>query len=234
MTMPRTIVAMGGGGFTMEPENLALDRYVLSLSPEERPRVCFLPTASGDAEEYIENFHRSFATLSCRPAHLSLFGREISDLRGFLLDHEVIYVGGGNSLNMLAVWRAHGLDRILEEAWKKGVILAGVSAGSVCWFESCVTDSFGPDLKPMKDGLGFLPGSHCPHFDGEENRRPVYTRLVASGEMPPGIAADDGVGLLYRDTEFVGAVTSRPGAKAWQVDSSGLPVAIEPRLLFSV
>ncbi len=226
-----TIVAMGGGGFTMEPDNLALDQYALAQTSKETPRACFLPTASGDAAGYIENFYNAFDTLPCRPSHLSLFHREISDLRSFVLEQDLLYVGGGNSFNMLAVWRAHGLDQILKEAWQQGVVMAGLSAGSVCWFESCVTDSFGPELQPMKNGLGFLPGSHCPHFDSEANRRPVYTGRIASGDLPPGIAADDGVALLYHGDRLIETVTSRPGGKAWKVDSSGQATGIEPKPL---
>ncbi|MDP6957927.1 MAG: peptidase E [Planctomycetota bacterium] len=228
---PSTIVAMGGGGFSMEPENLALDQFVLSCASQENPRVVFLPTASGDAEGYIEHFYWAFESLPCRPSHLSLQRREMSDLRSFLLGQEIIYVGGGNSFNMLTLWRAHGVDKILKEAWEKGIVLCGLSAGSVCWFESCLTDSFGPELQAMNDCLGFLKGSHCPHFDSEERRRPTYTRMVQEGKLPPGIAADDGVGLVFHGTDLVETVSSRSTAKAWKVDPSGTATAIDPRLL---
>ena len=178
MARPRTIVAMGGGGFSMEPDNPLLDAYILGLAGAPRPRICFLPTASGDSDRYLADFYSAFA----RPAeasHLALFVRTVADLEAFLLDQDVIYVGGGNTANMLAIWRLHGVDRILRTAWERGVVLAGLSAGSICWFESGTTDSFGPDLAILDDGLGFLPGSHCPHYDGEALRRPAFDRQIA-------------------------------------------------------
>src|SRR3984885_3356236 len=169
----RRVVAMGGGGFSMEPENPLLDRFVLSLVRASPPRVCFVPTASGDAEGYVARFYRAFTGLDCRPSDLPLFGRTIGDLESFVLGQDVIYVGGGNTANLLAVWRVHGLDRILRTAWEQGIVMCGLSAGMNCWFEGSVTDSFGlSQLAPLHDGLGLLPGSACPHFDGEEQRRP--------------------------------------------------------------
>ena len=186
----RTIFAMGGGGFSMEPDNLALDRYILALTGKERPKVCFLPTASGDSEEYIERFHASLETLGTEHSHLSLTRYNQRDPDGHLLDQDVIYVGGGNSFQMLLVWRAHGIDKTLRQAWEKGIILCGVSAGSLCWFSGSITDSWGHPLQVLNDGLGFLPESHCPHYDGEEQRRPLYQQLIAEG-FPAGYAIDE-------------------------------------------
>ncbi len=200
----------------MEPDNPLLDDFVLGLTGKTCPRVCFVPTASGDSEESIELFHRAFGDDRCDASHLSLFRERPADLRRFLLDQDVIYVGGGNTFNLLALWRAHGLVEVMREAWEAGVVLSGLSAGSLCWFECGVTDSFGP-LRPLCDGLGLLPGSHCPHYDGEPERRPAYHRFVADG-LPGGVAADDGVGLHYVGTELFGAVTSRPGARAYRVE----------------
>ena len=135
------IIAMGGGGFSMEPENLSLDRYVLSATGQPKPKACFLPTASGDAQSYIDRFNDSFSSLPCTPTHLSLFKPPTTDLRSFVLEHNVIYVGGGNTRNLLVLWREWGLDEILREAWRLGVVLAGLSAGSLCWFEEGVSDS---------------------------------------------------------------------------------------------
>jgi peptidase E len=208
---------MGGGGFSMEPENPALDEYVLSLTGVARPRVCFVPTASGDAEGYVQRFLAAFEKLDCRPSSLSLFRRDDRDLRAFVLEQHVIYVGGGNTANLLVVWRRHGLDVILREAWQQGVVLCGVSAGSLCWFEDGVTDSFGP-LAALGDGLGFLPGSHCPHYDGEAHRRPTYQRLVASGTLSAGWACDDGAAIRWAGTAFAEAVSSRPAAKVYRVE----------------
>jgi len=201
----------------MEPENPLLDDYLLGLAGAAEPRVCFVPTASGDAEGYLERFYGAFADKPCEAAHLSLFGRSVDDLAGFLRTQHIIYVGGGNTVNMLAVWRAHGLDAALREAWQAGVILAGVSAGAVCWFDAGVTDSFGPTLAPMR-GLGFLPGSMVPHYDSEAARRPRFHELCASGAIPGGIAADDGVALRFEGTDLAEIVSSRPGAAAYRVE----------------
>ena len=216
----RQIVALGGGGFSMEPDNPLLDDYILGLAGRDQPRVCFVPTASGDQDSYVVQFYRAFARRGCRATHLPLFQRQITDLRGFIMEHDVVYVGGGNTANLLAVWRTHGLDQVLREAWASGVILCGISAGALCWFEAGVTDSFGPTLMPLHNGLGLLPGSCCPHYDGEPQRRPVYQRSVAEG-MPGGLAADDGCGLHFRDTTLAEVVASRPAARAYRVDRSG-------------
>jgi peptidase E len=214
----RTIVAMGGNDFS-EPYDPLLDDHILQLARErrgrERPRVCFVPTASGDSEAYVAAFYDVFARRS-DASHLNLFGRTVVDLEAFVLGQDVVYVGGGNTANMLAVWRVHGLDGILARAWEAGVVLAGTSAGSNCWFEAATTDSFGP-LAALTDGLGFLPGSHSPHYDSEPGRRPTYHRLVAEGALPNGYAAEDGAGLVFHGTELAEVVTSRPGARAYRV-----------------
>jgi len=214
-TRTPTIVAMGGGGFMMEPENPLLDDLVLSLTGKDRPRMCFLPTAVGDSPLVISRYHAVFQERPVDAHHLTLFGAPRTDLREFLLSHDVIYVSGGNTANMLAIWRVHGVDRVLREAWESGIVLCGVSAGMICWFEAGVTDSFGP-LAPLHDGLGFLPGSACPHFDGEADRRPTYHGLVASG-FPEGVAADDGAAFVFRGTEIAECVASRPGARCHRV-----------------
>jgi dipeptidase E len=209
---------MGGGGFSMEPDNPLLDDHVLSLAGVSRPRVCFLATASGDADSYLVGFYRAFAQRA-EASHLPLFVRTSVDIRAMLLEQHVIYVGGGNTANMLAIWRTQGVDLILREAWESGVVLTGLSAGSICWFESGPTDSFGPDLEPLTDALAFLPGSHCPHYDGEPKRRPTYHRHVAEGLLPGGFAADDGAALVFDGTELQEVVASRPEAAAYRVES---------------
>ncbi|HEY0838863.1 MAG TPA: peptidase E, partial [Vulgatibacter sp.] len=215
--MRRQIIAMGGGGFSMEPENPLLDDYVLGLTGKATPRVCFLPTASGDAEGYVERFHVAFAGRA-ETSVLHLFRRTVKDLEAFVLAQDVIYVGGGNTANMLAVWRVHGLDRILGKAWNAGVILCGLSAGALCWFEGGVTDSFGAGLAPLHDGLGLLPGTFCPHYDGEALRRPTFEGLVRDGGLAGGWAADDGVGLHFEGAELVGVVSSRAEAAAFRLE----------------
>lgn len=224
----RHIVALGGGGFSMEPENPLLDDFIVGLSGAEIPRVCFVPTASGDADGYLLKFYQSFSQRSCTPSHLALFRRDVRDLRRFLLDQDVIYVGGGNTANLLAIWRAHGVDHILREAWEAGIVLCGLSAGSLCWFEGGITDSFGEGLQRLDDGLGFLSGSHSPHYDGESARRPAYHEAIASGLLP-GIAADDGAALHFVDDRLNDVVTSRPDAAAYEVRMADERVA-ETRL----
>ena len=216
------IVAMGGGGFSMEPENPLLDDFVLSLSRRRPARVCFLPTASADSPAYVAKFYRAFAGRSI-PTDVTTFDptafarhpARTADLQGVLADQDVIYVGGGNTANLLAIWRAHGIDRILKDAWLEGVVMTGVSAGMLCWFRGGVTDSFG-GLAALNDGLGLIDATACPHYDGEAERRPAYHRLVAEG-FPGGFAADDGAALYFRGTELVEAVSSRPGAGAYRV-----------------
>jgi dipeptidase E len=227
----RRVVAMGGGGFAMEPDNPLLDRFVLSLARSASPRVCFVPTASGDAEGYVAHFYRAFASLDCRPTDLQLFDRTVGDLESFVLAQDVIYIGGGNTANLLVVWRTHGLDRILRAAWEQGVVLCGVSAGMNCWFEASVTDSFDrARLAPLHDGLGILAGSACPHYDGEEHRRPTFRRLVGTGELPEGWAADDGAALVFAGPALLEVVASRPGARAYRVERTADGETVEREL----
>jgi peptidase E len=212
------IVGLGGHGDTPE-QTRRLMRHVLSLTGKGEPRVMHVPTAVGDAAESIVAFYERCAGLG-ELSHLRFFPFPPAGLRELVLAQDAISVGGGNTANMLAVWRVHGLDRILREAWERGVLLFGASAGMICWFEAGVTDSFGPQLEGMRDGLGLLAGSACPHYDGEELRRPRYLELVHDG-FPPGVAADDGVGLHYVGTELREVVTCRPGAAAYRVTRAG-------------
>jgi dipeptidase E len=216
----RTILALGGGGFTMEPDNPALDDFVLSLGAAATPRVLFLPTASGDPTGQINAFRARFGgRADCEAAHLSLFHLHDSTrtLGEIVAEQDVIYAGGGSMRNLLAVWRAHGLDELLVRAWERGTVLAGISAGAMCWFEAGVTKSSGPP-EPIA-GLGVLPGSLSVHADGEPERLPVWLAAVRSGELPGGWAADDGCALLFRGRELERAVASRPGASALRVDA---------------
>jgi peptidase E len=191
-------------------------------------RVCFVPTASGDEAWQLVRFYESFAHRA-EASHISFNPWPRADLREHVLAQEAIYVSGGNTANALAIWRVHGFDRVLREAWERGVLLCGWSAGMVCWFEAGVTDSFGPQLEGMHDGLGFLPGSACPHYDGEDRRRPVYQELVANG-FPSGYAADDGVALHFVGTELHEVVSSRPEARGYRVEP-GSETPIDARLL---
>jgi dipeptidase E len=218
------IVACGGALFADEAGSLR--NYILSQARQANPRVCFLPTATGDHPEAIARFYRVAATHDCRPSDLPLFFREVEDLRAFLMEQDVIWVAGGNTANALAVWRTHGVDAILREAWEAGCVMTGASAGMNCWFEASVTDSFSlKKLEGLHDGLGWLAGSACPHWDGEEMRRPVYRDLVAGG-FPAGVAAEDGVGLVYSGAEFVEAVSWREDGAAWRVSGVGSADAV--------
>jgi len=215
----RVIFAMGGGGFTMEPSNPLLDDYVLSLAAAARPRVLFLPTASGDTLDQMNAFRARFAGRPCVPEQLSLFRLHGArrTLEEIVLSQDVIYVGGGSMRNMLAIWKAHSLDTMLVEAWRRGIVLAGLSAGAMCWFEGGVTCSGGP--AEAIEGMRLLRGSLTVHADGEPERLPVWLRSVRDGTLPGGWALDDGVGLVFRGRELRGAVSSRPGAGAERVDA---------------
>lgn len=212
---PTPALVLLGGGFSHDSDPL-LDDFVLAASGRPRPRICFLPTASGDAPGYVERFHTAFDGRDCEPSHLELFHRTVDDLRAFVLAQDIVYVGGGNTANMLAVWRTHGLDSVLREAWAAGVLLCGISAGACCWFESAFSDSFGP-AAPLADGLGLLPGSLCPHYDSEPGRRPGYLAAVGGGALPGGWAVDDGAAALFAGGRPVEVVTRKPGATLHRV-----------------
>ena len=222
---------MGGGGFQMEPANPLLDDEVLRLARERSgratPRICLIPTATADDPSLIEAFLGLFAPPRAEPSVLSLFRRTDDDLAGLVLGQDAVYVTGGNTANLVALWRLHGLDRVLRSAWNRGVVLAGMSAGAICWFESCTTDSFGPTLRPLHDGLGILDGTFIPHYHGEAQRRPLTLRLVGDGTLPAGYAVDDGAALVFHDRELVAAIASDGAAGAWRVEPDGEGRAIE-------
>jgi dipeptidase E len=220
MKKPRQIVAFGGGGFSMESGNPLLDDYVLGLTGAERPRVCFLPSASGDADHYIVRFYRAFGAERCEPSHISLFRREQGpeDLRAHLLEQDLIYVGGGSVVSLLGVWQAHGLDTVLREAWERGVVLCGLSAGSLCWFAEAVTGFHG--APKAVEGLGLLPFSNCVHYERDSKRRSAYHDFLRDG-MRPGYAAEDGAALHFVDTELSRVVASRPEARGYRLDAMG-------------
>lgn len=212
-------ITMGGGGFSMEPENPLLDQYIVQQARTERPKVCFLSQASGEARDYILNFYKAFNALDCRPSWLSLFQPHSADIEGYLMEQDIIYVGGGNTKSMLALWREWGMDRILRQAGENGTVLAGISAGCICWFESGLTDSI-PGRLTALPCLGYLRGSCTPHYDGEPGRRPNYQRLVASGELIPGYAFDDSAAGHFVDGELKQVVASRPNARGYRVEAS--------------
>jgi dipeptidase E len=221
------IVAFGGGGFSMEKDGSLLDDYVLSLTDASRPRVCFLPTASGDADHYVVRFYRRFSS-GCEASHVSLFRRDQgtgaveNDLEGHLLEQDLIYVGGGSVVSMLGAWRAHGLDAVLRKAWRKGVVLCGPSAGSLCWFREALSAFHGPPVRVR--GLGLLPYSNCVHYDAEPARRAEYHRFVGDG-MRSGFAVEDRVALHFRGADLERVVSSRPDGRAFLVEPAGDGVA---------
>jgi dipeptidase E len=213
----RHIVAMGGGGFSMEPRNPRLDDFVLSLARRKRrPRVCFVGTASGDNDYYLRRFYQAFPPSRAVATHLAFFERTVRDLKSFVIAQDVIYVGGGSSANLLAVWRLHGLDRALRAAWNAGVVMAGISAGAICWFEEGLTDSFGMPYRALNCGLGFVRGACCPHYDGEKQRAPILKRLIRRG-FPTTLALDDGAAAHFVGTRLLEVVSSRPKARAIRI-----------------
>ncbi|MQY02530.1 Type 1 glutamine amidotransferase-like domain-containing protein [Actinomadura macrotermitis] len=234
------ILAIGGGSFVPDDRyGLApspLMRYALDLTGQDRPRVCFLTTAVGDGADYIARFYDGFSRLDAEVSHLALFPMpNVADVRAHLLGQDLIYVSGGSVANLLALWRLHGLDEVMREAWREGVVLSGQSAGALCWHVGGNTDSFGPELRPLDDGLAFLPYSCGVHYDSDPQRRTLLHASVGQGVLPAGYAADESVALHYVGTEFVQAVSYRPQAGAYRVEPDGAGSAkefrIEPRLL---
>jgi dipeptidase E len=221
---PPQIVAFGGGGFSMEAGNPLLDDYVLEQTRVDRPKVCFIPTASGDADHYVVRFYREFsARADC--SHISLFRRDRGagavegDLERHLLQQDLIYVGGGSVLSLLGTWRAHGLDQVLKRAWRRGVLLCGLSAGSLCWFSEAITAFHGPPEAVR--GLGLLPHSNCVHYDGEAERGEVFRDMIADGRMREGYAAEDSAALHFEGRELLRVVSSKPKARAFRISKDG-------------
>lgn len=231
------ILAIGGGGFLSTERYGArpgpLVEHALSLTGKDSPRVCALYTATGDDAGRIAQWYACWATYGrgVRASHVALLPMpSVDDLRAHLLGQDAIYVGGGSVAGLMVLWRLHGVDAILREAWAAGVVLFGVSAGSLCWHSGGTTDSYGPELRPWTDGLALVPGSNCPHYDSESRRRPLYQRLVREGALAAGYAADDHVGLHYVGTRLHEAVTDREGGSAWRVDVD-VETRVEARLL---
>jgi len=227
----RLILAMGG--WRTAKEGLPLMRYFIGLTGNPNPKVCLLPTASGDSAESIVSWYDVMNQLDCRPRHLRLFQpSKVDDWEAVLMEMDAIYVGGGNTLNMLSIWKDQGIDRILRKAWEKGIVLGGASAGAICWFRQGCTDSRPGKLSGM-ECLGWLSGSACPHFS-DEKRRTAYHGLVLSGDLQDGVACDEGVGVLYEGEKLVRAVSSLPKAKAWSVrreDGKIVATALETEVL---
>jgi peptidase E len=222
------IMVVGGGAFGSESNGGPLEDHWLALARQvhgrDQPKVCLIPTATGDDQSVIDHFHDVFGGIA-ETSHLALFDRTVDDIPAFVLDQDAVYVSGGNTASMLAVWRAHGVDVVLRVAHDQGLLLAGRSAGGLCWFEGGTTDSFGPRLAALRDGLGLIPGSHCPHYDGEPERRPTYQAMVGSGELSPGLAVDDFAAAIYDGQRLVEVVAAEAGRTAFRVDIVGGNVA---------
>ena len=236
-----TILATSGGfveSTRLEWEVGPLTRYAVELAgvAGRAPRVCCLGTASNDDRRLITTFYDNAWRQGWIGSHLSLLPMpNLDDLREHLLSQDVVWVWGGSVAALLALWRLHGLDAVLREAWQAGVVLTGVSAGSICWHVGGTTDSFGPPLRPVTNGLALLPWSNGVHYDSEPERRPLFQSLIADGTLPAGYATDDGAGLLYRGTELAEALAERPDAKAYRVqptaDGTALEETLDVRLL---
>jgi peptidase E len=213
--MGRQIVALGGGGF-WTGDSPRIDDFLLETLGVRHPKVCFLGTGSGDAEAYVRRFYQHFGSRNCRVSHFPLFSIPPRPAREHLLDQDLIYVGGGSTINMLALWRLHGVDALLREAWERGTLLCGPSAGALCWFEGGVTASSGQGMTAFRDGLAFLPGSFCPHYRDDQRRTTAYRELVVRG-FAAGVGVPDDVAVRYVDTQVVDVVTAREGATAYFV-----------------
>jgi dipeptidase E len=222
------IITLGGGGFSENIKNVSIEKYMLSKSGKNKPKICFLPTASGDSEKYIEKFYLAVSLLNCEPSHQSLFKPGRANIREFLLSQDVIYVGGGNTKCMLALWKDWKMDSILKEALCNGTILAGLSAGSKCWFEYFTTDSYHGNLEIMQ-GLGFLKGSHSAHYDSEPQRRPYFLECIEKELLPAGYALEEGVALYFEDGIMKEIVSERKEGKGFFVEKRG-NVAVETEL----
>jgi peptidase E len=231
-----TILATSGGvapGRRVRWDFAPLTDHAIELAGVDgrAPRICLLATAMGDSPAIVSAFYDATLQQRLAPSHVALLPMpNVDDLRGHLLGQDVIWVFGGSVAGLLALWRLHGLDTILREAWQAGVVLTGVSAGSICWHVGGTTDSFGPDLRAVNNGLGFVPYSNGVHYDTEEQRRPTFQRLIADGTLPAGYATDDGVGILYRGTEMVEALTEVDGKAAYLVEPGADGSAVETRL----
>ena len=195
--MKRQIIAIGGGGFGDNPGEGIIENYILNQAKNKNPKICFIPTATGDNEAYKNNYYATFTKLNCRPVHLDFFKRT-PDLDSLINEQDIIFVGGGNTKSMLAVWKEWGLDLILKDAYKNGVVMSGVSAGAICWFDQGITDSWSEDLKVM-DCLGFVKGACCPHYDEEPQRRPSLKKFLSQKILESCYAVDGGCALHIDD-----------------------------------
>ena len=224
--MKKQIIAIGGGGFGRTPGEGLIEKYILDQSEKDVPNICFIPTATGDNEAYKVNYYSTFSKLDCSPSHLDFFKRT-PDLKELILKQDVIFVGGGNTKSMLAVWKDWGLDLLLKEAYEKGVIMSGVSAGAICWFDQGITDSWAEDLKVM-DCLGFIEGACCPHYDEEPQRKPSLNKFITEKVLKSCYAVDGGCALHIEDEKEFKSVVFSKNKNSFLVEMKDNQVAEKP------
>ena len=224
--MKKQIIAIGGGGFGRTPGEGLIEKYILDQSEKDVPNICFIPTATGDNEAYKVNYYSTFSKLECSPSHLDFFKRT-PDLKELILKQDVIFVGGGNTKSMLAVWKDWGLDLLLKEAYEKGVIMSGVSAGAICWFDQGITDSWAEDLKVM-DCLGFIEGACCPHYDEEPQRKPSLNKFITEKVLKSCYAVDGGCALHIEDEKEFKSVVFSENKNSFLVEMKDNKVAEKP------
>ena len=217
MPNTRNIIAIGGGGFGGSPGQGIIEQYILNQTRKKRPKICFIPTATGDNEAYKVNFYSTFTKLNCEPTHLDFFKRT-PDLKKLILNQDVIFVGGGNTKSMLAVWKEWKLDKILKEAYRNGKVMSGVSAGAICWFQNGITDSWASELKIMPC-LNFVRGTCCPHYDEEPERKPTVKKLVLTKKIKNVFAVDGGAALHIKNEEKFNSVVFKKDIGSYEVSS---------------
>jgi len=226
--MTKQIIAIGGGGFGRNPGEGIIEKYIIEQSEKETPSICFIPTATGDNEAYKVNFYSTFSQLDCTPSHLDLFKRT-PNLDDLILSQDIVFVGGGNTKSMLAVWKDWGLEKILKEAFEGGTIMCGVSAGAICWFEQGITDSWEEELKIL-DCLGFVPGNCCPHYDEEPQRRPSLKKFLIEGALDDCYAIDGGCALHLKDRYDHKAIAFAQDKNAYLVNQVNEEIIENPYL----
>ncbi|MAQ44168.1 MAG: peptidase E [Candidatus Marinimicrobia bacterium] len=209
------IIAIGGGGFGRTPDKPIIEKYILDQSKVKNPNICFFPTASAERQDYIDNYYKAFSTLDCNPTHISLFSRT-PDLESEFDKSDIIYIGGGNTKSMLAVFQEWNINQLLLKAYENGKILAGVSAGAICWFNKGITDSWADELKVL-DCLDFLPGCCCPHYDGEKDRRPSVMEFINSGIIESCLAIEDGAAAHFKNGKLLNAISFYKGANVFNI-----------------
>jgi len=230
--MKRQIIAIGGGGFGRNPGEGIIENYILNQSNAKNPNICFIPTATGDNEAYKNNYYATFTKLNCNPVHLDFFKRT-PDLENLINEQDIIFVGGGNTKSMLAVWKDWGLDLILYEAYKNGVVMSGVSAGAICWFEQGITDSWSEDLKVM-DCLGFIKGACCPHYDEEPQRKPSLDKFISEKALQSCYAIDGGCALHIEDEKELISVVFSKNKNSFLVELKDSKVVEKPYSIIDI